>query len=239
MGPKKIFLTLLLGIEILMISGVAYAVDVASSKQNDIKGLQVFLNSHGFVVAKSGPGSPGKETDLLGPATKKALANFQAANGLPRMSPSSGRYGPWTKGIIAGILEKEKNNAMAQEFPGNKILENTAVSNNNPAVGGASGSENIPPIAHEHRLINSFALAWSNGLIEGIISPNGYVIIVDLPPGADITKLTSVIQTATGVAVSPKPGIVQDFSNSIIYTATDAQGTVQEYIVIVVEENSG
>ncbi len=47
------------------------------STGNDVKALQVFLNSHGFIVATSGPGSRGKETTKFGPGTKRALIKFQ------------------------------------------------------------------------------------------------------------------------------------------------------------------
>ena len=43
----------------------------------DVKALQVFLNTHGFVVAKSGVGSLGHETNQFGQATMRALINFQ------------------------------------------------------------------------------------------------------------------------------------------------------------------
>lgn len=46
----------------------------------DVIQLQRYLNTHGFPVATSGPGSLGKEVDSFGPATKKALIKFQTAN---------------------------------------------------------------------------------------------------------------------------------------------------------------
>ncbi len=46
---------------------------------NDVKQLQIFLNIHGFTVAKTGPGSKGNETKLYGPATEAAVKRFQAA----------------------------------------------------------------------------------------------------------------------------------------------------------------
>lgn len=46
----------------------------------DVKALQVFLNTRGFIVVKNGPGSPGNETPFFGPATTKAVKKFQEAN---------------------------------------------------------------------------------------------------------------------------------------------------------------
>ena len=48
----------------------------------DITALQQYLNAHGYPVAKSGPGSPGQETDIFGTGTYQALAAFQQANNL-------------------------------------------------------------------------------------------------------------------------------------------------------------
>jgi len=47
---------------------------------SDVKKLQVFLNTQGFVVAQKGAGSPGHETTYFGIATKAALMKFQMAH---------------------------------------------------------------------------------------------------------------------------------------------------------------
>lgn len=52
------------------------------SKGKEVKILQEFLNQNGFRVASTGPGSPGKETEMFGPATDAAVKRFQKANGL-------------------------------------------------------------------------------------------------------------------------------------------------------------
>jgi murein L,D-transpeptidase YcbB/YkuD len=44
---------------------------------SNVKKLQQFLNSHGFVVSKKGIGSFGKETNYFGLATQLALMKFQ------------------------------------------------------------------------------------------------------------------------------------------------------------------
>ncbi len=50
------------------------------SRGDDVKSLQQFLNSRGFIVAPVGAGSPGNETTFFGPATARALGKFQEAN---------------------------------------------------------------------------------------------------------------------------------------------------------------
>ncbi len=53
----------------------------------DVKELQKFLNTNGFVVAKSGPGSPGNETTRFSQATAKAITKFQEANAALILKP--------------------------------------------------------------------------------------------------------------------------------------------------------
>lgn len=67
----------------------------------DVKLLQQFLNSHGFPVAQSGAGSPGKETEYFGGLTQKALIAFQKANNI---QPSVGYFGIITRTKVNSIL---------------------------------------------------------------------------------------------------------------------------------------
>src|SRR3990167_3893687 len=67
----------------------------------DVKSLQQFLNKQGFAVSAPGqPGSVGFETEYFGPATQKALQQFQAAQGIVStgdpLSTGFGRVGPAT-----------------------------------------------------------------------------------------------------------------------------------------------
>jgi lysophospholipase L1-like esterase len=64
---------------------------------NDVKTLQMYLNSKGFSVALSGHGSVGNETMTFGAFTRAALARFQKANGI---SPAVGFFGPITRAFI-------------------------------------------------------------------------------------------------------------------------------------------
>ncbi len=72
----------------------------AGSSGNDVKQIQIFLNSHGFPVAATGSGSLGNETNYFGIRTRAALAKFQKAKDI---TPAAGYLGPKTKAFILSI----------------------------------------------------------------------------------------------------------------------------------------
>ncbi len=83
-----------------------------SNRKTDVKELQIFLNSQGFILAKSGPGSPGNETNFFGRRTKAALIKYQEANKQEILKPlklkrGTGFFGPYTMRFVNAILEKQ------------------------------------------------------------------------------------------------------------------------------------
>lgn len=70
------------------------------STGDDVKALQVFLNTHGAVIAATGAGSPGMESMYFGGLTKAALAKWQAANAI---APAAGYFGPKTRAAISAM----------------------------------------------------------------------------------------------------------------------------------------
>jgi peptidoglycan hydrolase-like protein with peptidoglycan-binding domain len=97
---------------ILLIVGTAHASPGSFSQNlqlwntgNDIVRLQQFLNTHGFSVASSGPGSRGEETATFGLHTYQALMAFQHAHGLP----DTGFFGPLTREKVALISSSKEN----------------------------------------------------------------------------------------------------------------------------------
>ncbi|MCK5475065.1 MAG: Ig-like domain-containing protein [Candidatus Pacebacteria bacterium] len=62
----------------------------------DVKELQKYLNSNGFIVSEVGYGSIGNETEYFGSATHKALVRFQQAKNLP----AYGFFGPMTRALV-------------------------------------------------------------------------------------------------------------------------------------------
>ena len=70
-----------------------------NSVDEEVRTLQKFLNTKGYTVSTSGPGSIGNETNTFGPATKSALIKFQIANNI---TPSVGYFGSVTRGVVGG-----------------------------------------------------------------------------------------------------------------------------------------
>ncbi len=66
-------------------------------KGEDVKRLQQFLNSRGFIVDTTGAGSPGLESIYFGGHTQSALSKFQEANGI---APAVGYFGPMTRAFL-------------------------------------------------------------------------------------------------------------------------------------------
>jgi serine-type D-Ala-D-Ala endopeptidase (penicillin-binding protein 7) len=56
-------------------------------KGADVKKLQQWLNAHGFIIAKTGAGSPGKETELFGALTQTAIKKLQEAHAADILAP--------------------------------------------------------------------------------------------------------------------------------------------------------
>ena len=71
------------------------------SRGNDVRQLQIFLNTHGYPVSTTGPGSPGNETTIFGYATKAALIRFQKANNIDPI----GVMGPMTRGRVNSLIK--------------------------------------------------------------------------------------------------------------------------------------
>ena len=77
------------------------------SAGSDVKALQIFLNTHGFVLAKQGPGSPGNETTVFGSATARAVSAFQEAHVAVILKPAGFKKGTGIFGVNTMRLVNE------------------------------------------------------------------------------------------------------------------------------------
>lgn len=150
------------------IAGVTKQLDPGMTDPQ-VLALQKFLNSQGFSVSTTGPGSPGNETSYFGPATQAALQKYQAANGIvtsgdPK-STGYGRVGPQTLQTIQ-----------------------TAVSTTNNAAGGGNGADStgitFQPTGNPQ--LDS-VLKGIAGLGTSLIS-SGYTIPADLEITPDLVS---------------------------------------------------
>lgn len=70
----------------------------------EVRILQQILNGTGFIVAASGPGSPGNETSSFGLLTREAVKKFQCAQGIAcsdsEATTGYGRIGPLTRAAL-------------------------------------------------------------------------------------------------------------------------------------------
>lgn len=77
----------------------------SGDRGEDVKKLQEYLNSRGFLIAESGPGSPGQESELFGKGTKAALIKFQETYADILLKPyglsaGTGIFGPATRAFV-------------------------------------------------------------------------------------------------------------------------------------------
>ena len=81
----------------------------------DVRALQVFLNTNGSPLADVGAGSRGNETDYFGLRTYTALVSWQEQNSI---TPASGFFGPLTRDAVVNKCAIIKNEAEAFSVSG-------------------------------------------------------------------------------------------------------------------------
>ncbi len=82
------------------------------SKGVDVKQLQIFLNTHGYIVSQNGADSPGNETTIFDQATKTALARLQTDHPKEILIPQglkakTGIFANFSRAYVNGVLAKE------------------------------------------------------------------------------------------------------------------------------------
>jgi len=103
----------------------------------------VFLNTNGYPIAQTGPGSLGNETSTFGGRTYQALLKFQSAHNLP----TTGFFGPLTRASINSVVSSS-GNAFGSSIPTattQAAASSTATSTTTPVV-TTSSTTNTPCI---------------------------------------------------------------------------------------------
>ena len=72
--------------------------------------------------------------------------------------------------------------------------------------------------------------------IKGIINADAKTVHLNLSNSVDITSLSPTVLVSQKATVSPASGVVQDFTNPVIYTVTAEDGSTATYTVSVFAE---
>lgn len=83
-------------------AGCAFQRDIfAGVTHEDIRCLQKYLNSSGYQVSQTGPGSPGNESNYFGFKTQAAVVRWQAEHGI---TPVRGYFGPKSRAKYTSLI---------------------------------------------------------------------------------------------------------------------------------------
>ena len=173
----------------------------------DVARLQQFLNAEHFLIAQSGPGSPGNETTTFGLFTYQALTLFQSAHGLP----ATGFFGPLTRALIV---------TLARSSTGTSTLSSSVATSTVPSVATSTAVAPWSPTAPAFSALSS----TTSGYIPGVTPLPGY------KPGQIIFIGGGAPAPATPPASPPAPApyvakAVHFDGNTWLYSS-DALGAV-------------
>jgi hypothetical protein len=80
-------------------------------------------------------------------------------------------------------------------------------------------------------------ISFSADGVNGTITESAKIVLLELPPGQDLTAVTPAIVVSAGAKISPASGTTQNFSSPVTYTVTDRSGKVTSmYTVTVTSE---
>jgi len=84
-------------------------------------------------------------------------------------------------------------------------------------------------VKNDEAMIYSFIL---DGTYKGSINEQEKTVTFYLPGGVDVTKLTPTIVTSEDATISPRSGVVTDFSQPVVYTVSDNTATAQYTVTV-------
>jgi hypothetical protein len=79
-------------------------------------------------------------------------------------------------------------------------------------------------------------ISFSVSGVNGTIDETAKTVKLELPPAADITKVTPTISVSSGATVTPASGVVQNFTNPVTYTVKDQTGQVSNTYTVTITQ---
>ena len=81
--------------------------------------------------------------------------------------------------------------------------------------------------------ITAFSFDGLTPVVQATIDDVNHTIMLTVPKGTNVTKLTPTITVSNNATVSPASGAQQDFTNPVTYTVTAQDSSTQAYTVTV------
>jgi lysophospholipase L1-like esterase len=189
----------------------------------DIRALQSFLNSHGFVVAQTGPGSPGHETSIFGLKTSRALKLFQTSHGLR----PSGFLGPLTRAALSATASTPSS---PRPTPSTPTLPTPTPHCDAPmGLTCISGTNIIAPWAPGNGYTPGFGGGGGDTIAPTISSTADITAEATSASGASVSyttpSATDNVDKTVSVSCSPSPGSTFAIGTAVVScSATDHAG---------------
>lgn len=198
-------------------------------RSSDVLSLQQTLNGSGYPVALSGPGSRGKETDIFGPLTYRALISFQKAHGVP----ATGFLGPLTRSVIASTTSILTGSTIGTSAPAAPPATHGPHPENCAAPAGFSclpGTSIVQPASPGTGYTPGFGGGGGNSIAPVITGvPANFSLAATSLAGASVTYSTPTatddVDKTDPVTCAPGSGSVFAIGvTTVSCTATDKAG---------------
>jgi len=113
------------------------------------------------------------------------------------------------------------------------LPESETTPEDNPATVNPEENGELPSeVKSSEKQILSFDLPL-NPEVVGAIDQTNRTIALNVPLGTDVTNLSPLINISPKASVSPVSNISQNFTNSVIYTVSAEDGSLQQYTATV------
>ncbi len=185
----------------------------SGSTGEDVKLLQILLNSDKrTMIAVSGPGSLGKETNSFGEATKVAVKKFQALF-IEYVGVANGRFGPRTRTVMNAICNGDTSSKKETvydnvqsvqkdatpkgeitEIPNDKVAPRVSLSANLNTINTGDSFKVVANFSEEVKPITPDSVIVDGGVVKEIrkLSKTSYAIAIT--PNENIKNIVVQIE---------------------------------------------